>query len=143
MRLPTAALPDVLQPEPRTSEFDGYKELAAAALEGMVDDWIDPSKNSSWYSSKEFIPDRLDILDFVYSERFVLFALCLDWVTNIEVARKAVKRRLLALLKVADRNELIYQYYDAGRSPAQLAERFQMKTGAIYSVIKRRNSNGE
>lgn len=140
MRVPATALPDTLQPEPRWSEFDGYKELAATLLQGAVEDWIDPSTNS--YPTNGFVPARCDILDFVYSERFALFALCLDGAANIESVRQGFRRRLLALLKTRDRNKLIYQYYDMGRSPAQLAEIFQMKIRAIYSIIKRRNGNG-
>lgn len=131
---------DVLQPESRSSEFDSYKELAAEILEGAVEDWMDPSMSP--HSQNEFAPSRPDILDFLYSERFTLLVACLDGLEDIEVVRKAFKRRLLSLLKVADRNRLIYEYYDAGRSRAQLCQIFEVNREAIQSVLRRRDNNG-
>ena len=132
-----ATMPDVLQPEPRSSEFDGLKELAAEILEGAIRDWIDPKCSSS---RNDFEPSRHDILDFLYSERFTLLVACLDGLEDIEVVRKAFKRRLLGLLKTADRNRLICEYYDAGRSYGQLCQIFLMNREAIRSVIRRNNA---
>ena len=140
MQVPKTTLPNVLQPESSISEFDGYKELAAEFLEGAVEDWVDPSRSP--HSKNEFQPSRPDILDFLYSERFALFVACLDGLEDIEVVRKSFKRRLLGLLKTEDRNRLVCEYYDTGRSYGQLAQMFQMTREAIRSVI-RRDSNGK
>ena len=66
MQLPKTTLPNVLQPESRISEFDGYKELAAEILGGAIEDWMDPFRSP--HSKNDFMPSRPDILDFLYSD---------------------------------------------------------------------------
>lgn len=102
---------ELVQPrEADSSDFDGYKELAATLFEHTVMDWVNPHwmpQKTAW----DFVPLHWHILAFVWSSRFDLFASCLSQHLDIEFVRRLFIERL--------RNTKTYQRRVERRNPTK------------------------